>query len=57
MILLVCVGILSKAQVFWNFKARVESRSGFKIQALRSDNGKKYTSKAFDRFCDKDSVH
>jgi len=38
------------AQVFWNFKAKVENESGCKIQALRSDNGKEYTSNAFNVF-------
>jgi transposase InsO family protein len=45
------------AQVFWKFKARVENESGCKIQALRSDNGKEYTSEAFDRFCDDAGIH
>jgi len=39
-------------QVFWNFKARVENESGCKIQILRSDNDKEYTSKSFNNFCE-----
>jgi len=38
------------AQVFWNFKARVENESGYKIQILRSNNGKEYTSNSFNSF-------
>ena len=30
---------------FWKFKAKVENESGCKIQILRSDNGKEYTSR------------
>lgn len=32
------------ASVFWKFKQWIETQSGCKIQALRSDNGKEYTS-------------
>ncbi|GLT45830.1 hypothetical protein SLA2020_196340 [Shorea laevis] len=45
----------SKAQVFFvfkKFKALVENQSGCKIKILRSDNGKEYTSKEFDSFCE-----
>lgn len=45
------------AHVFWNFKARVESESGCRIQSLRSDNGKEYTSEAFNRFCAEAGIH
>jgi len=45
------------AELFWKFKARVENESGCKIQTLRSDNGKEYTSEAFDRFCDDAGIH
>jgi hypothetical protein len=45
------------ARVFWNFKARVENESGCKIQTLRSDNGKEYTSEAFDQFCAETGIH
>ncbi|KAH9756360.1 hypothetical protein KPL71_016050 [Citrus sinensis] len=44
------------AQVFWNFKARVENESGCRIQTLRSDNGKEYTSGAFNRFCEEAGI-
>ncbi|GKU93148.1 hypothetical protein SLEP1_g6772 [Rubroshorea leprosula] len=45
----------SKAQVFSvfkKFKVLVENQSGYKIKTLRSDNGKEYTSKEFDSFCE-----
>lgn len=45
------------AHVFWNFKARVESESGCRIQSLRSDNGKEYTSEAFNRYCAEAGIH
>jgi hypothetical protein len=44
-------------QVFKKFKALVEAQSGCKIQVLRSDNGKEYTSKMFDQFCEENGVH
>lgn len=44
------------ARVFWSFKARVENESGYKIQILRSDNGKEYTSEEFNRFCDEAGI-
>lgn len=34
----------------------VESQSGCKIKVLRSDNGKKYTSKEFNMFCENMSI-
>ena len=40
------------AQVFWKFKARVDNESGCKIQIVRSDNGKEYTSVQFNKFCE-----
>jgi len=43
--------------VFWKLKARVENESGCKIQALRSDNSKEYTSEAFNRLCDDAGIH
>jgi len=42
--------------VFWNFKAKVENQSGCKIQTLRSDNGKEYTSNQFKLLCDKAGI-
>ncbi|KAH9805142.1 hypothetical protein KPL71_002337 [Citrus sinensis] len=44
------------AQVFWNFKARVENESGCRIQTLRSDNGKEYTFGAFNHFCEEAGI-
>jgi hypothetical protein len=32
------------AGVFWKFKKMVENQNGCKIQSIRSDNGKEYTS-------------
>lgn len=43
--------------IFKKFKALVEGQSGCKIQMLRSDNGKEYTSKMFDQFCEENGVH
>ncbi|KAE8665032.1 hypothetical protein F3Y22_tig00112699pilonHSYRG00066 [Hibiscus syriacus] len=39
-----------KGRVFWKFKAWVENQSGCKIQVIRSDNGKEYTSEQFNMF-------
>ena len=39
------------AEVFWRFKAWIENQCGYKIQVVRSDNGKEYTSDQFDFFC------
>ena len=44
------------AGVFWKFKKMVENQSGCKIQALRSDNGKEYTSGEFNLFCQETSI-
>lgn len=41
-----------EAQIFWKFKARVKNENGCKIQTLRSDNGKEYTSVDFNKFCE-----
>jgi len=44
-----------KAQVFYVFKKfvnLVETESGYKLKTLRFDNGKEYTSKQFDKFCE-----
>ena len=38
------------ASVFWKFKQWIETQSGHKIQALRFDNGKEYTSDQFNLF-------
>jgi hypothetical protein len=34
------------ARVFWKFKKMVKNQSGCKIQSIRSNNGKEYTSAA-----------
>jgi transposase InsO family protein len=44
------------AGVFWKFKKMVENQSGCKIQAVRSDNGKEYTSAEFDMFCEEAGI-
>ncbi|KAL0560868.1 hypothetical protein IC582_001283 [Cucumis melo] len=44
------------AHVFWKFKERVENESGFKIQIVRSDNGKEYVSAEFDKFCEDSGI-
>ena len=35
------------ANVFWKYKTRVENQSGCKIETLRPDNEKEYTSGRF----------
>ena len=37
--------------VFKKLKDMVETQSGCKIKALRTDNGKEYTLVEFDKFC------
>ena len=37
--------------MFQNFKALVENQANFSIKVIRSDNGTKYTSDKFDKFC------
>ncbi|CAL5381550.1 unnamed protein product [Camellia sinensis] len=44
------------AAVFWKFKAWVENQSGYKMQVLRLDNGKEYTSEQFDLFCEEAGI-
>ena len=43
-------------QVFVKFKKMVETQSGCKIQCLRSDNGKEYTSTKFNQFCEEAGI-
>ena len=38
--------------VLWKFKQWIETKSGHKIQALRSDNGIEYTSDKFNLLCE-----
>ncbi|XP_022853192.1 uncharacterized protein LOC111374707 [Olea europaea var. sylvestris] len=42
--------------VFWKFEKMVENQSGCKIQVLRSNNGKEYTSAEFNLFCDEAGI-
>ena len=44
------------AGVFMKFKNMVETQSGYKIQFLRSDNGKEYTSAKFNQFCEEAGI-
>ncbi|CAI9776083.1 unnamed protein product [Fraxinus pennsylvanica] len=44
------------AGVFWKFKKIVENKSCCKIQVLRSDNGKEYTSAKFNLFCEEAGI-
>ena len=43
-------------EVFWKFKKLVENQSGLNIQALRSDNGKEYTSTNCNLFCEEAGI-
>ncbi|KAA0040677.1 pol protein [Cucumis melo var. makuwa] len=49
---LIHTDVTEVAHVFWKFKARVENESGCKIQIVRYDNGKEYSSAEFDKFCE-----
>ena len=42
--------------VFFKFKQWIENQSGCKIQVLRSDNGKEYTSNEFNKFCEETGI-
>lgn len=42
--------------IFKRFKSMVEKQSGHYIKTLRSDNGKEYNSKEFDKFCENEGV-
>ena len=44
------------AGIFWKFKKMVENQSGCKIQSIRSDNGKEYTSATFNLFCEEAGI-
>ena len=39
-------------EIFWKFKKNVENQSRCRIQAIRSDNGKEYTSLEFNQYCE-----
>ena len=62
MILQECVGFFflkfksEAARVFWKFKKMVENQSDCKIQVIRSDNGKEYTSGNFNLFCEEAGI-
>ncbi|KAL4362450.1 hypothetical protein GQ457_04G012430 [Hibiscus cannabinus] len=43
-------------KVFKKFKALAEVQSGCKLQKLRSDRGKEYTSTEFDLFCEDEGI-
>ena len=40
------------ADIFWKFKAWAENQSKCKMQVIRSNNGTKYTSEKFNKFCE-----
>lgn len=42
--------------IFKRFKSMVEKQSGHYIKTSRSDNGKEYNSKEFDKFCENEGV-
>ncbi|KAF3667798.1 putative ribonuclease H protein-like, partial [Capsicum annuum] len=45
------------ANVFWKFKAKVENKAACKIQSIRTDNGKEYTSQQFNILCEEAGIH
>ena len=42
--------------VFVKLKKMVENQSGYKIQFLRFDNGKEYTTTQFNLFCEEAGI-
>ena len=38
--------------VFWRYKAMVENQSEYNIKVIKTDDGTKYTSKKFNKFCE-----
>ena len=48
--------MLEVVGIFWKFKKMVENQSGCKIQNIRSDNGKEYTSATFNLFCEEAGI-
>lgn len=45
------------ANVFQTFKTKVKNESGCKIQSVRSDNGKEYTSQQFNMLCEEAGIN
>ena len=44
------------AGIFWRFKKNVENQSNCRIQAIRSDNGREYTSTEFNLYCEEAGI-
>jgi hypothetical protein len=44
------------AGIFFKFKKNVENISNYRIQAIRSDNGKEYTSSEFNLYCEEAGI-
>nr|KYP58379.1 Retrovirus-related Pol polyprotein from transposon TNT 1-94 [Cajanus cajan] len=42
--------------IFKKFKALIEKQSGKQTKVLRSDRGKEYTSRKFDKFCEDEGI-
>ena len=42
--------------IFWKFKNWIENQSGKNIKVIISDNGTKYTSDKFAKFCEDASI-
>ena len=38
--------------MFWKFKTWIENQSGYRIKVIRCDNGIKYTTDKFVKFCE-----
>jgi transposase InsO family protein len=44
------------AGIFWRFKKNVKNQSNCRIQAIRSDNGREYTSTEFNFYCEEAGI-
>ena len=42
--------------LLWRFKKNIKNKSSCRIQAIRSDNGKKYTSSEFNLYCEEAGI-